>query len=117
MKKLRIIIACQVFILVCLALAAAFTKTAEASTRSYFLPLANGQAVSACLADGTTCGKPAADHFCRSAGYDESILFAREPVGSALALDSEQLCEGASCQAFTRIKCYTPKGAEQANAG
>lgn len=88
---------------------------ASASARSYSLPTQDGEAISACLADGATCGKAAADQFCKQAGYQESILFARERVGRAVALDSETVCTGETCEAFTRIKCYTPKSAEQAS--
>ena len=88
---------------------------ASASTRSYSQPTQDGRAISACLANGSSCGKPAADQFCKLAGYEESILFARERVNTALVLDSETICTGESCEAFTRIKCYTPKAAEQAS--
>jgi hypothetical protein len=85
--------------------------TAEASTRSYFSPKANGIVIGACLADGTSCGKMAADAFCRQEGLTESILFAREAVTTARILDSGAMCEGVSCEAFKRIKCYLPKEA------
>jgi hypothetical protein len=83
--------------------------SAEASTRSYFSPKADGVVIGACLADGTSCGKMAADAFCKKEGFAESILFAREPVTTARILDSGAMCEGASCEAFKRIKCYQPK--------
>ena len=83
--------------------------TAEASTRSYFSPKADGVVIGACLADGTSCGKVAADAFCKKEGYAESILFAREPAKTARILDSGAMCEGAACKAFKRIKCYQPK--------
>jgi hypothetical protein len=83
--------------------------SAEASTRSYFSPKANGVVIGACLADGTSCGKMAADAFCKKEGFTESILFAREPVTTARILDSGAMCEGVSCEAFKRIKCYQPK--------
>jgi hypothetical protein len=82
---------------------------AEASTRSYFSPKANGIVIGACLADGKSCGKVAADAFCRQEGFTESILFAREAVTTARILDSGAMCEGGSCEAFKRIKCYQPK--------
>ena len=93
-----------------LTLALLLTATAaEASTRSYFSPKADGVVIGACLADGTSCGKMAADAFCKKEGFAESILFAREPVTTARILDSGMMCEGASCEAFKRIKCYQPK--------
>lgn len=92
------------------------TLPASAASRSYSLPTDGGQAISACLADGSTCGKPVADQFCKMAGYSESILFQRQPVTAAIVLDAPTRCEGDSCQAFTRIKCYTPVDEEQASA-
>jgi hypothetical protein len=82
---------------------------AEASTRSYFSPKANGIVIGACLANGTSCGKMAADAFCKKEDFAESILFAREAVTTARILDSGAICEGAACEAFKRIKCYQPK--------
>jgi hypothetical protein len=84
------------------------TAAAEASTRSYFAPKAESQPISACLADGQTCGKQAADAFCQQEGFKESILFAREAVTKARILDSGNFCEGPKCEAFKRIKCYMP---------
>ena len=100
-----------------LVLLAAAPSLAGAATRSYSLPTDRGQAISDCLADGRSCGKAAADQFCRMAGFTESILFSRQPVNSALALDGARRCDGESCEAFTRIKCYTPDDSEQASAG
>jgi hypothetical protein len=94
-----------ILIALSLLLAAA---TAEASTRSYFAPKAESQPISACLADGLACGKQAADAFCQQEGFKESILFARETVAKARILNSEKFCEGNSCEAFKRIKCYMP---------
>ncbi len=91
-----------------LILTAATATAADASVRSYSLPTADGRPVSDCLADGKSCGKPAADLFCKKEGYAEAILFAREPVTVASSLDGQRQCEGPACEAFTRIKCYTP---------
>jgi hypothetical protein len=82
---------------------------AEASTRSYSFPKSDGVAIGSCLADGTRCGKAAADAFCKKEGFAESILFAREAVTAARILDSGTMCENGSCEAFKRIKCYQPK--------
>lgn len=104
-------------LIVCLLVLGSAPSLAQASARSYSLPTEGGKAISACLADGQSCGKPAADHFCQLAGYSEAILFARERVTSAVALDSDRRCDGEACEAFTRIKCYTPGEGEQASAG
>ena len=88
---------------------------AQASTRSFFSPLEEGHRVGACLSDGATCGKPVADQFCQRAGFAESILFAREAVTSARQIDTGDMCEGETCQAFSRIKCYQPQDQVSAN--
>lgn len=100
-----------------LILTTATPAFADAAVRSFSLPTESGQAISACLSDGQSCGKPAADQFCKKEGFAESILFARERVTIAAALDGDRRCEGETCEAFTRIKCYTPGEGDQANGG
>lgn len=80
----------------------------QAATRSYFSPAKEGQRIGTCLANGTSCGKVAADAFCKREGYSESILFAREPAVTTRILDSDAMCE-VGCEAFKRVKCYTPQ--------
>lgn len=86
---------------------------AEAATRSFSSPATEGVRIASCLADGTSCGKLAADVFCQREGFKESILFGREMVASTRPLDSENLCENGQCEAFTKIKCYQPQTVEQ----
>ena len=88
-------------------------SAAEAATRSYSSPANEGIRIASCLADGTSCGKLAADAFCQREGFKESILFGREMVASTRPLDSENLCENGQCEAFTKIKCYQPQTVEQ----
>jgi hypothetical protein len=80
---------------------------AQAATRSYTFSEPDSR-IGTCLADGTSCGKIAADAFCKKQGFTESILFAREKSVSARILDSDAKCEGAQCEAFKKIKCYQP---------
>jgi hypothetical protein len=90
-----------------IALAGFFAVTAaEAATRNYSIPTDEGHRIGVCLADGASCGKAAADAFCKKEGFAESILFARETVPAARVIDSGGMCEGGACQAFTRIKCF-----------
>jgi hypothetical protein len=84
------------------------TSEAQSATRSYSFPPESKARIGTCLADGTSCGKQAADAFCKKEGYAESILFAREKAMSVRVLDSETKCEGDTCEAFVRIKCYQP---------
>jgi hypothetical protein len=83
------------------------TSQAQATTRSYSFSEPHNR-IGTCLADGTSCGKIAADAFCKKEGFAESVLFAREKTMSARILDSDAKCEGAQCEAFKRIKCYQP---------
>jgi hypothetical protein len=45
------------------------------------------------------CGKAAADHFCRSSGFDTALTFQRRQVMSG---------GGEEPTGFTQIKCYKP---------
>lgn len=83
--------------------------SAQATTRMFFSPEIDGTRLDACLSDGTACGKPAADAFCRVQGFDRSTLFQREKLASTRVLDSGQVCSGGSCTAFRQIRCYTAK--------
>ena len=79
---------------------------AQASeVRNYFSPQLDGHRIHACLSDGA-CGKAAADAFCKIEGYDEAMLFQREPSDQARVIDSEKVCAG-NCTAFRQVKCYT----------
>lgn len=81
---------------------------AQASeVRNYLAPQLDGQRVNACLTSGA-CGKPAADAFCQAEGYDQAMLFQREPSASARAIDSDRVCDG-SCTAFRQVKCFTAR--------
>ncbi len=93
-----------------LLLAACQALPAEASVRNYFAPQWQGARLDACLSGKTSCGKPVADAFCKTEGFDTAILFQREPGLLTRQLDSSQRCEGALCTSFKQIKCYSAKG-------
>ncbi|PZF78357.1 hypothetical protein DK847_00600 [Aestuariivirga litoralis] len=76
-----------------------------AEVRNYFAPQLDGQRIAACLSDGA-CGKPAADAFCQSEGYDKAMLFQRERSNSARLIDSDKVCDG-DCPTFRQVKCFT----------
>jgi hypothetical protein len=78
---------------------------AEAGVRNFFLPEIEGARVDACLASGT-CGKPAADLFCRAQGYDRAMIFQREVSAQSRRLDSGELCLSNACTAFKQVKCF-----------
>lgn len=66
--------------------------------RNYERPRRNGNRLSFCTALGE-CGKPAADEFCRSNGFEGMLTFQRDHM------------EGHGAQLrFLRIKCWRAKG-------
>ena len=93
-----------------LALLLLTSSLAHATVRNYFAPGVDGQRLDSCLTGERDCGKPAADAFCQAQGYENAILFQREPGILTRRLHSTERCEGAACMSFRQIKCYTPKG-------
>jgi hypothetical protein len=81
---------------------------AEAAVRNYFAPQLDGARLDACLAGENSCGKPAADAFCKTQGFAQALTFQREAGASTRRLDSGELCEGDGCTAFKQIKCFSP---------
>ena len=86
-------------------LLATLAQAQAGEVRNFFAPQVGGEPINACLADGT-CGKPAADAFCKVEGYDHATIFQREPAQSARLIDSDKVCDG-KCTAFSQVKCYT----------
>ena len=82
----------------------------RAAVRNFFAPQVDGNRIDSCLASAGTCGKPAADAFCKAEGYDNAILFQREPLAQTRRLGSGEICEGGACSGFKQIKCFTEKG-------
>jgi hypothetical protein len=85
---------------------------ASAAARSYSNPVHLGEYIHQCLADGFTCGKPAADAFCRLEGYENALSFRlqRDParISTAVMLDSGRVLRGADAQPFDAVKCWRP---------
>lgn len=95
------------------ALAALVLSTpASAGVRTYFSPEIDGFRASLCLADGQTCGKPAADAWCRIQGWESALIFQRDqtPLTTRI-VDSGELCSGPACVAFRQIKCISTSSA------
>ncbi len=82
--------------------------SAEAGVRNFFLPEIEGARVDACLGTGS-CGKPAADAFCKFQGYDKAMIFQREPSAMSRRVDSGQMCSSGDCIAFKQVKCFSTK--------
>jgi hypothetical protein len=85
---------------------------AQAAARSYSKPSLLGQPVHHCLADGNTCGKPAADAFCRLNGYENALNFRlqRDPgqISTSIVVDSGRLLKSPEAQPFQMVKCWRP---------
>lgn len=85
---------------------------ASAAARSYSNPVYLGEYIHQCLADGFTCGKAAADAFCRLEGYENALSFRlqRDParISTAVMLDSGRVLRGADAQPFDAVKCWRP---------
>ncbi len=83
--------------------------SADAAVRSFFTPTLEGERLAFCASSGDRCGKPVADAWCRSNGYNDALLFQREaalnPQTRALFADTRAVCTGASCLSFREIKC------------
>jgi hypothetical protein len=98
--------------LVLLSFCLATTPRAEAAARAYSNPKLRGQAVDACLADQTTCGKAAADAFCRLQGYRHALSFRMQQdllqISTSVVIDSGRLLRGPEARPFQMVKCWRP---------
>ena len=46
---------------------------ANAATRTFFAPNMHGDRISACIGEGTICGKPVADRLCTGRGFTQAL--------------------------------------------
>ena len=79
---------------------------AQATVRNYFAPEQAGQRLDSCLTGATDCGKPAADAFCRTQGFDIALIFQREAAAQTIRIGNGASCTGPDCTSFRQIKCY-----------
>ncbi len=92
-----------------LTLLAITASVCQADVRNFFAPVVDGARLDACLSNVHDCGKPAADAFCKGLGYENALIFQREPTAvPTRRLASGEVCEGGSCTAFKQIKCFAP---------
>jgi hypothetical protein len=81
---------------------------ADAAVRNYFSPAIDGTRLEACIETG--CGKPAADAFCATQGYEKALTFMREPAaaGSDLVrLGGTSFPASSDSMTFRQIKCFS----------
>lgn len=69
----------------------------DTRARNFLLPQPSADPLPFCLAGESQCGKPAADAFCRSNGYEEALTFLRDGRQPDVA-----------SQHFHQIKCWHP---------
>lgn len=69
----------------------------DTRARNFLLPRPLADPLPFCLAGESRCGKPAADAFCRSNGYEEALTFLRDGRHPDVA-----------SQHFQQIKCWRP---------
>lgn len=86
----------------------AVSKSASnAAARSFFAPALDGQRIAFCLQSNQKCGKPVADAWCQSQGFDKALLFERDLTTAldVLYLDKGRPCSDEMCLSFSQIKC------------
>jgi len=55
---------------------------------------------------GSSCGQPAADHYCRIKGYERASQFQTEPASPTRVM-SGKVCQDSGCVGFRFIVCFT----------
>lgn len=69
-------------------------------------PMVNNTAVDVCLNWGTGCGKPAADAFCQSQGFQTSSAHAvQQNAPPTYVIGDNKVCNESFCTRFTSITC------------
>lgn len=86
--------------------------SANAGVRTFFSPNLYGDRISACVGQGTVCGKPVADRLCSARGFTEALTFRLDRTTTAndrLRTIENKIATGEKVEpAFVFIKCYTP---------
>jgi hypothetical protein len=77
-------------------------------------PKWKGYALDWCLTWATDCGKPAADKWCQSGGYDKSVGFAKwNDIGQPTrVIGSNQVCDEQACDSFLYVTCTKEAAAD-----
>ena len=110
----------QFFRTACLAIVlsfGAFSDSADAAARKFFKPTLLGDVLAACSGASSGCGKPVADHFCRSKGYANALNYRLNRSdgrgAQARTIDNELVTISASAPTFVFIKCFTSQTLER----
>ncbi len=93
----------QLILFSCLLLLAVPSMAAEARYKN---PAVNGYALDYCRTWGASCGKPAADAFCRNKGYSKALRFhVRRNTPPTRVIGSGQICRHAGCDRIDWVTC------------
>lgn len=96
-----------------LALTLPGVALAETKSATFSPPLIRKVSPDSCLTAGVNCGKPAADAFCKAAGFQESrkhvVLSGAAPAGvsdKTIYLGDGKAC-GRGCKPLVLVACFT----------
>ncbi len=82
---------------------------AGSQTRSFFVDKIYGDRPQLCTVAGTGCGKPAADAWCRQAGYQNALVFRAASDKAATyreqRVQAGELCPADTCNGLQFVKC------------
>ena len=82
---------------------------ANAEVKQYLKPKIDGYRLDWCYKWGIQCGEAAADRFCKSRGFEQSVSFAiAEDIGATnptKVMGTGQICEDPFCDGFSKISC------------
>jgi hypothetical protein len=95
----------------------ALAGSALAESQSFSNPKVGGQRLDICLTWGADCGKPAADAWCASKGFENSTNHAiASDIGATTPtrlLSTGALCDQDFCDGFSQITCFKASPASQ----
>ncbi|HMQ58002.1 MAG TPA: hypothetical protein PKE65_05595 [Rhizobiaceae bacterium] len=102
------------FVTLAAAAAVLFTlgQTAEAETRSFAKPKIGGDRLDLCVNWAQGCGKPAADKWCQTKGYQQSVGHVVDHnIGNAhrtRLIGTGAVCDQGFCDGFKVVTCFKP---------
>ncbi|MGI9371560.1 MAG: hypothetical protein ACR2OJ_03620 [Hyphomicrobiales bacterium] len=89
---------------------------ADARARTFNRPTLLGDRLSACYGSGGGCGKPVADAYCISRGYENALSYRLNRNTSsnrARTLDNQIVSVNAKTPEFVFVKCYSSDTADK----
>jgi len=88
---------------------------ASSQDKLFRTPSVNGYPLDRCLYRGRSCGKPAADAFCKKEGYSQAEGYRISHSHNSWYLKENRACNNNSCQAITSLQCkaYSNQGGGQ----